>query len=548
MDSSKQSIAKVTLALLLGLQVLTVGIILLVSHYWGESAYLKHVSGLMRTVATESVQSVESLLVPAERLANTTRALMESRVIPREANTELERYFFEQINENNNFTGMYFGWVNGDFLQVAHANKLHPDNPFYTKFITTKNGNKTSIFIGRGDDFEMLASHPEPNDTYDPRDRPWFESLIKGKLQWTNPYLFFTSQIPGITVSIPVSSDSGEPIGVLGIDIEISNLSYYLSKNQLSANSSAFIANTDFRMVAHTDIDSLTLAQLNGDSDFRLIKVDELRSQVIEQALEELRASGQDFVSTTIRDVDFDIDNKPYHAVFHSYRKSGLGWTVVVTAPESDFIGDIRAAQYWKITIAIAFSLLITLGAFFLALRFLRPVSELQESVLRDSLTGLYNRRALASLGDEMTKESHRKGHSVCVAMIDIDHFKKINDTYGHPIGDEVLVSISQRMLRVSQNSDMLVRYGGEEFALILFDADLAVATAACERIRKTVSGNEVLTDQGLITVTISVGVVEVSGDDNYILQSLSLADQALYNSKRQGRNRVSTQHDVCIL
>ncbi len=542
--NSRQSIAKVTLALLLGLQVLTVGIILLVSHFWGEDAYLKHVSRLMRTVATESVQSVESLLVPAERLANTTRALMESGIIPVESGPELERYFFENITSNTNFTGMYFGWVNGDFLQVAHANKLHPDNPFYSKFITTKDGKTIRKIIDRGTDFETISWHPE-NDTYDPTTRPWFSSLKKGALEWTNPYLFFTSQIPGITVSIPVSSASGEPIGVLGIDIEISNLSYYLSKNQLSANSSAFIANSDFRVVAHTDIDSLTLAHLGGSSNFSLIKVDELKSQVIEQALQGLQANGQAFVSTSIRDVDFEIQDEPYHAVFHSYRKSGLGWTVVVTAPESDFIGNIRAAQYWKITIAIAFSLVITLCAFFLALRFLRPVSELQESVLRDALTGLYNRRALASLGDEMVKDSHSKGQTVSVAMVDIDHFKKINDTYGHPIGDEVLVSISQRMLRVLQDTDMLVRYGGEEFALVLFDADLDIAKAACERIRKAVECDSVLTDEGLISVTISAGVVEVSADDNYILQSLNLADQALYNSKRQGRNQVSTSRDV---
>ena len=120
MDNSKWSIAKLTLGLLLSLQLLTVGVILLVGHFWSEEAYLKHARGLMKAVATESVQSVESLLLPAERLIKTSRSLIESDTIPLEDNTKLERYFFENIRENTNFTGMFFGWVNGDFLHVSH--------------------------------------------------------------------------------------------------------------------------------------------------------------------------------------------------------------------------------------------------------------------------------------------------------------------------------------------------------------------------------------------------------------------------------------------
>jgi diguanylate cyclase (GGDEF)-like protein len=544
MNKKKWSIAKTTLALLLCLQILTVSIILLVSHFWGEDAYLKHVRGLMNTVATESVQSVERLLLPAEHLVITSRALMETKVVPTEVNTALERYFFENIKEHPNFAGMYFGWANGDFLYVSHSDKAQTGSPFFSKYITSENGQKRRFVIKRNAAFDAVSTR-DVNGTYDPRDRDWYKALKKGGLRWTNPYLYYTSKTPGITVSIPVLSDSGEPIGVLGIDIEISNLSHYLSKNQLSLNSSAFIASKDSRVVAHTDVDSLVLTDSDGEPRFALTSMDELDSQVTEQALKALAASGKDLNSTGMCDVVFDFEDEPYHVVFHSYRKQGLDWTVVVTAPESDFIGDIREAQFWRITVAVCASFLITLCAFFLALYFLRPVRELQESVLRDPLIGLYNRRALTSLGDGMVKESHRQGHPVSVAMIDIDHFKNINDTYGHPAGDEVLVSISQRMLHALQKSDVLVRYGGEEFALLLFDADLAVAKSACERIRRSINSDDILTDVGSIAVTISVGVVEIAEDDDYVNQSLSIADQALYMSKRQGRNRVSTQHDL---
>ena len=516
----------------------------MVSHLWGEDAYLKHVSGLMKTVATESVQSVEKLLLPAEHLAKTSRALMESEIIPSQANAQLERYFFENISQYSNFSGMYFGWVNGDFLHVSHETKAHAHSPFFSKYITGVDDKKKSTFIERSASFQMVCTWEE-SDTYDPRDRPWFKVVKSGELQWTNPYLYFTSKTPGISVSIPVLADSGEPIGALGIDIEIGTLSHYLSKNQLSANSSAFIINKDLSVVAHTDVDSSVLTAPDGKPSFSLIKVSELQSQLTAQALIALSVSGQDFLSSGIREVVFDFEGAPYHAVFHSYRKQGLDWTIVVIAPESDFIGHIRTAQYWKIAVAVVVSLLITLCALFLALRFLRPVSELQESVLRDSLTGLYNRRALDSLGDGMVKKCHNQGLSVSIVMIDIDHFKKINDRYGHPAGDEVLVSVSQRMSCVLQETDMLVRYGGEEFSLLLFDADLAVAVSVCERLRAAISGDEVLTDAGSIPVTISIGVVQIPMGDDHLVQSLYLADQALYVAKRQGRNCVSTQHDV---
>ena len=510
---------------------------MLIIHLWGEEAYLKHVRGLMKAVATESVQSVENLLEPAEHLIKNSRGLMEASVIPRVPNEILERYFFQQISVNTNFSGMYFGWINGDFLFSRHG-EPNEISPYVSKYVLATAGGRITQEKYRTATFAQRSEAVLKTD-FDPRTRPWFKAVGDTGHRWTPPYIYFSAQRPGITVSTPVLNKSNEPIGVLGLDIEISNLSHFLSKNELSRNSTALIATRSKDMVAHTDFDTIMHRDPDNPKKYKMISLKDIDDVLSKKSIEVLEATGKDFVSEEVRTVTFEHNSETYHAVFHSYNKLGLKWTVVITAPESDFIEMIRSAQRWQILAAVISSLVITLLAFLLALRFLRPVGELQESVLRNPLTGLYNRRALDKFGDDMVKEEHSKGRPVSVAMIDIDRFKMINDTYGHPVGDEVLVAVSQRMLNVLKKTDVLARYGGEEFALLMVGANLQAAEAVCERLRKTISDTKFMTKSGCILVTVSIGVEEIAEGDDFFRDALTSADQALYLAKRQGRNRV---------
>lgn len=543
MDKNKWPIAKITFIALLCLQIVTVGLMMLISHLWGEEAYLKHVRGLMRAVATESVQSVENLLQPAEHLIKNSRGLMEAGVLPVTAGETMERYFFQQVSVNANFSGMYFGWINGDFLFTRHgeADEL---SPYVTKYVVKDKDVRKTQLVYRTAAFLERDRVDTPTD-FDPRTRPWFKAVSDSGYRWTAPYVYFTSQRPGITVSSPVLNAAKEPIGVMGLDIEISNLSHFLSKNELSHNSTALIATRNKEMVAHTDFDTIMKPDPANPEKHMMISLADIDDELSKKSIAALEAEGKSFVSDDVRTVTLEFEGETYHAVFHSYNKLGLEWTVVVTAPESDFIEMIRSAQRWQILAAVISSLVITLIAFLLALRFLKPVDELQESVLRNPLTGLYNRRALDQFGDEMVKEEHAKGQPVSVAMIDIDRFKTINDTFGHPIGDEVLVVVSQRMLNVLKKSDILTRYGGEEFALLMIGADLASAHAVCERLRRVVSQSPVMTSSGNISVTVSIGVECIAQGDDYFRDALAAADKALYQAKRQGRDQVCTYSDL---
>lgn len=165
--------------------------------------------------------------------------------------------------------------------------------------------------------------------------------------------------------------------------------------------------------------------------------------------------------------------------------------------------------------------------------------AELRTLATTDPLTGAQNRRYFMERAEEEFDRSRRYGHPMSIVAIDIDHFKKINDTYGHPAGDVVLkdiVRISKRLLRTS---DIFGRIGGEEFSIMLPQTDISGGWEFTERLRKRVSESVVSTDSGHITYTISAGITMIQMEDNSLESLLKRADSALYSAKGNGRNRV---------
>jgi diguanylate cyclase len=154
-----------------------------------------------------------------------------------------------------------------------------------------------------------------------------------------------------------------------------------------------------------------------------------------------------------------------------------------------------------------------------------------------DGLTGLANRRAFDQRIDECFKNWTERKQIFSLALIDIDHFKKINDTYGHPAGDAVLKEVSNRLRGHDESCLLVARYGGEEFAL-LFAEPLQVAASKMEAIRLVIQNTAVTAEGQTIKVTVSTGVSEISADDR-IAKLIRRSDEALYSAKMSGRNRV---------
>jgi len=163
----------------------------------------------------------------------------------------------------------------------------------------------------------------------------------------------------------------------------------------------------------------------------------------------------------------------------------------------------------------------------------------IEEHATVDSLTSLHNRRWLEEMYTREILRSHSGELSLCAAMIDIDHFKRINDTHGHLGGDQVLVAVAKTMQHCLRPTDMPVRYGGEEFSIFLPCTSLIHAQMVAERIRAAIQATSVrLPDGNIVSVTVSIGFAMRSADDT-VDSLLQKADQALYRAKREGRNRI---------
>lgn len=166
-------------------------------------------------------------------------------------------------------------------------------------------------------------------------------------------------------------------------------------------------------------------------------------------------------------------------------------------------------------------------------------LAALQQQLCRDPLTGLLNRRVLESSIDQDLAAAGRNAHPLSVIMLDIDHFKRVNDTYGHAVGDQVLIALGRLLLSVSRPRDRCFRYGGEEFVIVMPHADSIVSEARVNELRARIAS--VLRRDCVLhgPITLSAGIAQFPLHATSTRELLICADQALYRAKSAGRDRV---------
>lgn len=173
------------------------------------------------------------------------------------------------------------------------------------------------------------------------------------------------------------------------------------------------------------------------------------------------------------------------------------------------------------------------------ALKLGETLEALRRLATRDQLTGLLNRREFDRILTEEHDRAQRFGHPVALVMVDIDHFKGVNDTHGHPAGDGVLREVARRLADGVRSVDRLARFGGEEFAIIVMEGNEEVALGAAQRICALIEREPVFAKETLpLRVTVSAGVAVMPRDGKTVEELVGAADKALYAAKRAGRNR----------
>ena len=155
-----------------------------------------------------------------------------------------------------------------------------------------------------------------------------------------------------------------------------------------------------------------------------------------------------------------------------------------------------------------------------------------------DQLTGIPNRRAYQARLAEERRRTKREGKAMCLVIWDIDHFKSINDRYGHQMGDKVLACVAQKITQRLRGSDFTARFGGEEFVSLLPDCEIDDALQLTDQLRREIACCDQVSEQGLLEVTLSCGIAKLDPEESD-RALFARADVALYRAKRQGRNRV---------
>nr|WP_321445740.1 GGDEF domain-containing protein [uncultured Cohaesibacter sp.] len=231
---------------------------------------------------------------------------------------------------------------------------------------------------------------------------------------------------------------------------------------------------------------------------------------------------------------------------------SGIIATISSLLSSAGALLAFRAAETPLLPLVIIWTSLLPF-AFILASSFLllrgfqildRRNKILSEEVARDNLTRLANRYAFVRRGRNMLQQAHLQQTPLSLILLDADHFKSINDNHGHLAGDLALQHLAKILSQTSRESDVVARWGGEEFAILLRGADLQGAFGFADRLRERISSTPFYWNGKQVQITMSAGVTEWQQDDDDLHHMIIRADEALYKAKSKGRNQVQLSHE----
>ena len=309
-----------------------------------------------------------------------------------------------------------------------------------------------------------------------------------------------------IFINYRLENSQGELLGVTGVGVEKKGFSEFLSRQQDLFGKVIYLVDSQGLIQAHSDIENIEQVDIH--------KVDGL-----ETIADEILVS-----RTNPYTGSYNSDGKKI--VLMSRYIPEIDWFVVVEYDENEAMSGIQRRMAQSLVISLlAFALILL----FSILTVNRYDSRMETMAITDALTGVANRRALDAALPRMLYRRSRQEGNVSLILIDLDHFKTVNDKFGHLVGDEVLKSFSRTASREIRQDDLLVRWGGDEF-LIVSESGIEGALRVADEIRKRHAGIE-------SRVTLSMGIAVA--DDNDIPESLlKKADQALYEAKEGGRDK----------
>ncbi len=317
-----------------------------------------------------------------------------------------------------------------------------------------------------------------------------------------------------VFVNYKVFNTQGEFIGVTGVGVSIDNIEKLLIDFQQKYGQNIYV----------TDIQGNVKINSAPDRSY---------NKNIQQVIT-TNSSMDDLKKKVNQQLSYVRDGEQFHINIRHMPQ--FDWYLFVEQSEEVIVRELFETLVINLLIYFVIALIVLLSTNYVLNAYQRKLEKL---AVTDKLTGLYNREAFDLLIQQKIAESRREKRPICLAIIDIDHFKTINDRFGHLVGDKVLQELSEHLRQSTRQADVLCRWGGEEFVLLLSGCDLAHGADVTEDLRLSIGELRVQTDDGqTITFTASAGIATLKEDDD-ITRLMKRADDALYQAKKAGRNQL---------
>ncbi len=353
---------------LAGLQFLAILFVVSTSYISSERAMLEHARGLLGDARLTAVEHTNGFLEPAREAAELSSRMIEAGIVDANDPTALETFLFEHLQTETQLSGIFYGDAAGNFTYVMRSDG---PGPYRTKFIANDPDNRVIELLWREEDGTVAAREFDPEDTFDPRERRWYVDAAAARASvWTDPYIFFSSQQPGITVAAPVLSAGNRVSGVVGVDIEIADISTFLSQLSIGEQGLAVILNENADVIAHPNFADIADQAADGTVDF--VNVHEISDPVTRAAFAGFDQTAD--LSDEVVQSGFEYAGEAYLTLLGPMTGTSLPWIISVFVPENDFIQGIKDNRRRNIWIAALISLLSAIAGVTLAELILRPV------------------------------------------------------------------------------------------------------------------------------------------------------------------------------
>ena len=353
------------------------------SYFMTKRVLTKHMYDIMTNISDLTVEQAHNHLNKARSAASLAKQLLGSNVVTNDirGSSALERYLFDQLSIYSHLSGIYVGGLNGNFFMVSRHQKYQPDG-YRTKVIWNDEGIRSVDLTWRSKDYYQIASEQDDEDSYDPRLRPWFKKVLEHKhVIWTDPYVFFTAQKPGVTIAGPSYDEDGYLKGIVGVDIEISELSTFISKLRVGKSGKAFILHRNGDIIAYHDLDKLVVGQ-DDNTGLRLPKIKELNDPIVQKSFNSIdwqRDDEENLILKKPKFASFTHDGETYLSMFTPFPEEELPWIIGVYIHEDDYLADIKSNQWVNLFITLIITALASILGLFFARRIITPVEKLAE-------------------------------------------------------------------------------------------------------------------------------------------------------------------------